>query len=183
MTYRIRLNGTGNLARLPSPVIFAANHNFHFDAAVAVKAMPLKLRRRLAVAAAADLWTRTLWPYINTLVGNGFPFSRDGAVRPSLENVGRILDKGWSVFIFPEGKLTLGAEIQPFKGGTGLLAVEGGVPVVPVRIRVLERGRPWKFPVLRRGTVEVTYGKPLIFARSTPYSDAARQIEEAVHAL
>ena len=58
------------------------------------------------------------------------------------------------MLIFPEGELTVHGPMQPFKSGTGLIAVEAGVPVLPVRIDVLsegsaDRGR-WLPP--RRGT-------------------------------
>ena len=59
------------------------------------------------------------------LLGNGFPIAQEGAVRPSLENMGKILDNGWSVLIYPEGELTVGGPIRPFMNGTGMVAVEG----------------------------------------------------------
>ncbi|MBI4218983.1 MAG: AMP-binding protein [Chloroflexi bacterium] len=183
LTSSLRVSGRENLKGLRGPVILAANHNHHFDNGLILKAMPHRVRRRLAIASAADLWRNRLWALLNPVVGNGFPFSREGAIRPSLENVGRLLDRGWSILIYPEGKLTIGGPIQPFKSGTGLLAVEGGVPVVPIRLVVKGMGAPWKFPVLRRASFEVRFGEPLQFAAGTSYSSATEQIERAVNAL
>ena len=90
-----------------------------------LKAIPPQWRRRLAIAGAADLWKNPLFWVINPLLGNGFPIAQEGAVRPSLENMGKILDNGWSVLIYPEGELTVGGPIRPFMNGTGMVAVEG----------------------------------------------------------
>ena len=96
-------------------------------------------------------------------------------------NCKRVL--GRKGLIFPEGRLTLGTEMQPFKSGTGLLAVEGGVPVVLIRVTVHASGRPWKFPILQRGSVEVRFGRPLAFKPWTSFIAAGREIEQAASAL
>ena len=120
---------------------------------------------------------------MNPLLGNGFPIAQEGAVRPSLENMGKILDSGWSVLIYPEGKLTVGGPIKPFMNGTGMVAVEGRLPVVPVKLHINRLGSPRGFPILRRGSVEVRFGEPMTFPADTPYQEATSAIEQAVTAL
>ena len=183
LTYRLRVTGTDNIRHLDGPVLFAANHNLPADNGLIIKAMRLERRRRLAIAGAAKLWRNPFWAVVNPLIGNGFPFSQEGAVRASLENLGRILDDGWSVLIYPEGKLTPGGPIQPFLGGTGLLAVEGKLPVVPLRLHIHALGSPLRFPVLPRGDIEIRFGEPLSFSPGTDYQEATNVIELAVKAL
>ena len=183
LAYRVRVTGRENLGDQSGPVLFAANHNLGLDSGLIIKAMPLQWRRRLAIAGAAELWRNPIFAIMNPLFGNAFPFSREGAIRASLDNLGRILDEGWSVLIYPEGKLTKGGPIQPFLSGTGLLAVEGRVPVVPLCLRVNRSGSPAQLPVLKRGDVEIRFGKPISFAPGTEYQEATREIENAVKAL
>ena len=183
MTYRLRVTGRENLHGLPGPVLFAANHSLPLDNGLIIKAIPPKWRRRLAIAGAAKLWRSPIWAIMNPLLGNGFPFSQEGAIRASLDNLGRIVDDGWSVLIYPEGKVTVGGPIQPFMAGTGLLAIEGRLSVVPMLLRIEGMGSPWRFPLLRRGDIEVRFGKPLSFAPRTDYEEATRQIEHAVKSL
>ena len=117
----------------------------------------------MAIAGAANLWRNPVWWIMNPLLGNGFPLAKEGSVRPSLENMGKIMDDGWSVLIYPEGELTVGGPIKPFMNGTGLVAVEGRIPVVPLRLHIHRLGSPKRFPFFRRGSVEVSFGEPLSF--------------------
>ena len=70
-----------------------------------------------------------------------------------------------------------------FRSGAGLMAVELGVPVVPIHIRgtyeVLAKGKT----IPRRGRVHVCVGKALQFPLKTPYTEATKALEEAVKVL
>ena len=63
------------------------------------------------------------------------------------------------------------------------MAVEGRIPVVPLRLRIDRMGSPARFPILRRGRVEVRLGQPLHFPAGTDYMQATAAIEEAVRGL
>ena len=67
--------------------------------------------------------------------------------------------------------------------GIGLVAVEGRVPVVPLRLHIHKLGFPTTFPVLRRGSIEVRFGEPLSFLPGTDYQHATSTIENAVKSL
>ena len=181
--YRLRIVGRERLDGLTVPVLFASNHQLFLDNVLNIQSFPAAIRRRVAIAAAADAWKHRKWAIINPLLGNGFPFHREGAVRASLENVGKLLDDGWSVLIYPEGKLTIGGPMQPFLSGVGLLAMEAGAPVVPMHLTIHRLGSPPLIPVMRRGSIEIRFGDPIRFAPDTPYDEATRIIEDAVKAL
>ena len=183
LPYGLKVVGRENLEDITGPVLFASNHNLGLDNPLIIKAVPLKWRRRMAVAGAAHLWKNPVWWIMNPLLGNAFPLAREGSVRPSLENMGKIMDNGWSVLIYPEGELTVGGPIKPFMNGTGLVAVEGGIPVVPLRLHIHRLAAPTRFPILRRGRVEVRLGEPLTFSPGTDYQEATSAIEDAVKSL
>ena len=167
------------------PVLFAINHNaIQWDSLLVLKVLPRRWRRRTAYAAAAEITFGKRWlGILASLVGNAFPLSRDTAIRPSLENLGSLLDRGWSVGIFPEGEQYVGQEMLPFQTGTGLLAVDCRIPVVPVHLVNQGRlSRGW-FGLPRREAISVRIGAPLTFPPATPYSQATQQIEEAVRSL
>ena len=181
--YGLKVTGRENLAGIDAPVLFVSNHHLGLDNPLIIKAVPPGHRRRMAIAGAANLWKNPIWWVVNPLLANAFPVAKEGAVRPSLENMGKIIDDGWSVLIYPEGGLTVGGPVQPFMNGIGLVAVETRVPVVPMRLYIDNAGYPAKFPALRRGRIEIRIGKPLEFSSSADYQEATLDIENAVRSL
>ena len=97
--YRLSVQGQERLNGIDGPVLFASNHHLGLDNPLIIKTIPQTWRRRLAIAAAAKLWRNPVRSVLNPLLGNGFPLAQDGPIRPSLENMGRTLDSGWSVLI------------------------------------------------------------------------------------
>ena len=183
LPYGLKVTGRENLQYIDGPVLFASNHSLGLDNPLIIEAIPPQLRRRLAIAGAARLWRNPVFWVLNPLLGNGFPLAQDGPIRPSLENMGKIIDNGWSVLIYPEGQLTIGGPIKSFMNGTGLLAVEGRLPVVPLRLHINRLGSPTRFPIFKRGSVEIRFGQPLRFLPGTDYQEATSAIEAAVKSL
>jgi len=190
--YRVRVTGLERIRGLKGPVLFTPNHCLHNDVGIILTRFPLAWRWRLSVAAAADdIFGNPVRGFGSALIGNAFPLAREGAVRRSLELLGARLDRGFSILIFPEGKLTVGGPTQPFKSGTGLVAVLGATPVVPMKLKVARMSRldarrdpafadqhlPW------RGEVELVFGDPIHFAWDTDHLVATQQLEAAVEAL
>ena len=73
--------------------------------------------------------------------------------------------------------------MKPFMTGTGLVAVEGRIPVVPLRLHIRRLGFPSRFPFVRRGSVEIRFGEPLRFSPGTDYQDATEAVEQAIRSL
>ena len=181
--YRVRVYGRENLAGLHGPVLFASNHNVKLDSAVTLMALPARWRWRVSPAAAADdIFGPRIKGMANVLLGNAFPFAREGSIRASLEQLGRLLDMGWSILIYPEGG-RYPEGMQPFKSGTGLIAVESRTPVVPIRVR-LHKATIWdRGPLLSRGKIDIHFGEPVVFPRGADYLEATERLESAVKEL
>jgi len=190
--YKVKITGREKLQGLKGPVMFAPNHCLHWDNGIILMAIPMSWRWKLAVAAAADdVFGNKLNGVFSSILANAFPLAREGAIRRSLELLGARLDRQFSVLIYPEGKLTIGGPTQPFKSGTGLIAVEGATPVVPMKLKITsvsildhwdrrwerDRSNGW------RGNVEVVFGDPLYFAAGTSAAEATAKLEAAVGAL
>jgi 1-acyl-sn-glycerol-3-phosphate acyltransferase len=68
------------------------------------------------------------------------------------------LDRGMSVMIFPEGTRSSDGEIKPFKDGAFRLALETGVPILPIAIAGTRHAIPkssWVFGVKCQARIEV----------------------------
>jgi long-chain acyl-CoA synthetase len=190
--YKVKVTGQEKLVGLRGPVMFAPNHCLHWDNGIILMAIPLSWRWKLAVAAAADdVFGNKLNGFASSVLANAFPLAREGAIRRSLELLGARLDRQFSVLIYPEGKLTIGGPMQPFKSGTGLIAVEGATPVVPMKLKigkvsVLDHmDRKWEAARSNgwRGDVEVVFGDPIFFPAGTPAGEATAKLQAAVAAL
>jgi long-chain acyl-CoA synthetase len=188
--------GRENLNGVKQPVIFIANHISHYDAIYIVRALPWRFRK-IAAAAAADLmfeirpddpWRRkfVVWRdrIVVTSLMNAFPFSRDVHVKRSFEYMGELMDHGWNILLFPEGKLTTTGEMDHFKSGIGLLAQAMQVPVVPIKhIGLYEIANYERWIPARFGRVRIIFGRPM---EADPEADPgvlAKRFEDAIRNL
>lgn len=179
-----RIEGLEHLRELETPALFIANHASHVDTVSIIRALPGDMRRRLAVAAAQDYFFR--YPVVGaftSLLMNTFPFSREGAVRSSLEYCGFLADQNWSVLIYPEGTRSTTGELLPFKLGIGLLATQMQVPVVPITVsggrEVLPKGRAMPRPA----PVTVRFGEAVRFDETDDPMQVAGRLRQAVSEL
>ena len=58
----LRIEGRENLEHLDAPVIFASNHQSHFDGPSILMALPYRLRRRVAIAASREFFAAHFHP-------------------------------------------------------------------------------------------------------------------------
>lgn len=182
--YRVRVSGQDKLHRVEGPVLFAPNHCLHWDNGIILTALPLSWRWRLAIAAGRETIFANRWRgLLAASLGGAFPVAREGGLRRAIETLRAQLERDFSVLIYPEGKLTVGGPMQPFKAGTGLLAALSGRPVVPMRVKVRQLSLADRIGWPLRGDVEVVFGDPLRFARGSDPRDVTRSIEAAVAAL
>jgi 1-acyl-sn-glycerol-3-phosphate acyltransferase len=73
-----------------------------------------------------------------------------------------LLAAGISVIFFPEGTRTRDGRLQVFKPGGFAVAVEAGVPVVPIAVKGSRAIWPPGGLDLRPGAVEVEFSDPIV---------------------
>ena len=150
--------------RVPAsgPLIVVANHNSHLDTG----AILLILRNRnrcLHPVAAKDYWFRNRFSrWASRVIVGAVPFDRQARIAPSLGIAVALLKENHCLLYFPEGGRSTTGEMQPFKAGIGVLAMESGAPIVPVNISGTFEALPkggW-FP--KRHRVRVRFGSPIV---------------------
>lgn len=145
--------GRENLPR--TPVIILAKHQSAWETVVLQLVFPLALlvwKKELRWQLPFFGWALAVIPMIAVDRKAGKQALRD------LVKQGRLrLSQGYSIVIFPEGTRTPPGKEQRFKVGGAYLAVEAGVPVVPV---ALNSGEYWGRNALfkRAGTITVSIG-------------------------
>jgi long-chain acyl-CoA synthetase len=182
--YRVHTTGAERLDGLEGPVVFIPNHCLHTDNAIILSRLPVGWRWKLSAAAAADtIYANPLKGVLASVLANAVPLRREGGVRRSLELLGARLDRGFNILLYPEGKLTLGGPMQPFKPGVGLIAIEGATPVVPMKIHINRMSRLDGPGPSWRGDVEVVFGDPMWLDADADPVAATTRLEDAVRAL
>ncbi len=141
-----------------APMLIVANHVSAFDGPLVQYALPGPIRRKMAVAMAAemlhdyrhfrnpehgagqgrfDLFGPLKYLLITALF-NVFPLPRKRDFQRSFAHAGEAMDRGFNVLVFPEGTRSAAGELAPFRGGIGMLAKQSGALVLPVALRGLE---------------------------------------------
>src|SRR5271157_2973126 len=86
--------------------------------------------------------------------------NREAAIE-SVHAAAKVLQRGLNMVIFPEGTRSTDGRLLPFKKGPFHLAMEAGVPVVPVTLLGTFESWPRKRFALRPGTATVVFHAPL----------------------
>jgi 1-acyl-sn-glycerol-3-phosphate acyltransferase len=153
--YRTRAYGTENVPA-EGPVLLTANHFSQMDHFFA----GAYLRRKLRFMAKSQLFGPPLLTWLFTH-GGVFPVRRGARDEEAFRTVEAIFDRGGSVLVYAEGGRSRTGGLGEPRPGIGRIALETGVPVVPVAIHGAASVRRWKrlsFP-----KVTVQYGEPLTF--------------------
>ncbi len=183
---RPHIKGIEHLSQLnpKTPVIFTANHRSHADTPILLTSIPEPWRHRLIVGAARDYF------FSNKLTGSFFaltigaiPVERTKIDRTSLRLVSDLIEKGWSLLIYPEGGRTPDGWGRPFQAGAAWLASLYNIPVVPIYMegtdKVLPKGK--YFP--RFSKTLIAFGSPVYPQKDKGSKWLAQKISESTNAL
>ncbi len=179
-----RATGIEKLQHLKGPVILVANHASHMDTPIILSALPRKLRKRTAVAAAADYFYRNrITAYLASLLFNTVPVDRNGGGggTKGASHLDKLLDDGWNLLLYPEGSRKHPNGTGRVRRGAAVLASQHNLSIVPIRVTgtaaAMPPGTLW--PKRLRGRlfshrhrVEVSFGEPI-----PPLADTAALIE------
>jgi 1-acyl-sn-glycerol-3-phosphate acyltransferase len=156
--------------------VFASNHQSIYDIPIVFTALPLQLR----IVAKASLGS---FPFL------GWHLRRTGHLLVDRKNPGagvvkkmaRLVSGAKSLIVFPEGTRSVDGTVARFKAGMFLVAIDAGLPVVPVSIagsrHVMLKGRLMTCP----GRVTLTVHEPILTAGVG--RQGARDLAERVRAV
>jgi 1-acyl-sn-glycerol-3-phosphate acyltransferase len=163
------------LDRVPrgTSYVFASNHQSIYDIPVLFWTLDFELR----ILAKASLGA---FPFL------GWHLARTGHVLVDRKNPGAdlfrqvrtLMQSGYSLIVFPEGTRSPDGALARFRAGTFMMAIEAGLPIVPVAIDgsrfVMPKGQLTTSP----GHVRVEVLDPIPTAGRKP--EEARQVARAV---
>jgi 1-acyl-sn-glycerol-3-phosphate acyltransferase len=153
--WKIEHYGTENIPT-SGGLIIAANHQTYLDPFW----LSIPIKRPLRYLA----WNEALaWPVVGRLVSKlgAWPLQIEGSDPAAIRRSLHWLRDGGAMVIFPEGGRGKpdGSMIR-FKAGAIRIALEAGVPILPVTIRGANRVWPSGRRLPRMGKVEITFHPP-----------------------
>jgi len=157
------------------PAVFIFNHQSVLDAMVCIKL----LRKDITAVAKKELQQNPIFGPIFTIGGVAFIDRSDTkkaieSMKPAVE----ALRHGVSLVVFPEGTRSETGRLQPFKKGAFHIAMQAGVPIVPVVLKNTVDAMPKSAMVLRPATVEVEVLPPVDTSGWTKEG-----LEDEIHAI
>ena len=146
----MRVRGLENVPA--GPAVFAANHASALDILVIFGHLPVDFR--IVYKQSLSLVPLLGW---SIRLGGHVPVDRRNPFRAlrSLEAAARRIRGGTSVVVFPEGTRSPDGAVRRFKRGSFSLALQAGVPVVPVSLVGVKAVVPRGLPSVRPGLVQV----------------------------
>ena len=171
---KVTVHGRENIPR--GVCLFAANHTSNADAPAIVGAIP----RRIAILGRKSLFDIPI-------VGIAFrlakfvPVDRENrdAALASVKQAVEYIREGFSFLVYPEGTRSPDGRLRRFKKGSFAVAIEAGIPVVPVACSGAHRIMKKNSWIVRPGKVTVRFGKPI---DASAYSiDQRDELAQRVH--
>jgi len=128
---KVTVNGLANIDPAQS-YVYMSNHQSNFDIPVLLACLPVQFRW----LAKAELFKIPIFG--RAMRGAGYVkidrFNQEAAFE-SLSKAAEKMKNGVSVMIFPEGTRSRDGNIRPFKKGGFVMAMDAGVPVVPIVLK------------------------------------------------
>ncbi len=149
---------TSGVERVPpgESYVFVSNHQSIYDIPILFCHLPFQLR----IIAKASLGAFPVLGWHLRYTGHVL-VERDRAGAKTLRQVAALMRHAHSLIVFPEGTRSSDGQVGRFKAGLFLLAVEAGLPVVPVAIvgsrHVMRKRRLMTCP----GQVELVVHDPI----------------------
>jgi long-chain acyl-CoA synthetase len=197
-----KIVGRENLRNVHGPVLVVSNHiTRRADIGLIMTALPPRFRHRLATAMAGETlrrmrrpprdwfavkrWAYQVGYWLVVALFNVFPLPQFSGFRESFRFAGELIDRGYSVLVFPEGEVNNSAtgEMSPFQSGIGVLAENLRVPIVPMRIDGVWPMKRQRRRLARIAEITVRIGAPVTFPQATPPHEIARALEAAIRSL
>jgi 1-acyl-sn-glycerol-3-phosphate acyltransferase len=158
LAFRLKIYGRENLIE-DGPAILASNHASYLDPPF----IGVACRKEIFFLTRKTLLARPLiGPVLARL--NTVPVDRDRGDLSSVKALLRLLKSGKRVIMFPEGTRTKDGQLQPARGGIGLIIAKSLAPVVPIRIFGTYDALP-RSGGIRFVPVTIVIGRPLFFTK------------------
>lgn len=153
---KVKVSGLSNIDKT-TPSIFVANHSSLLDIPACVMSIPVNLN---FIAKQELKKTPVVGWYISATKQIYIDRKDKAKARQSMANAAQRIREGKNVLSYSEGTRSINGEVQVFRRGAFIIAMEGDIPITPVAIIGAHECLPSGSFKVNRGTIEVIIGKP-----------------------
>ena len=170
LIYRVKAIDKQNVPR-DGALVLAPNHLSQLDHFF----VGVWLRRKVRFMAKSQLFGPPVLTFIFKH-GGVFPVRRGHRDDEAFKTAFELIDQGEMLLVYAEGGRSRSGQLGEPKPGIGRIALESGVPIVPVAIFGSAEARRWKR--MRFPKITVQFGEPQVFPVEADAS-RERQLEAA----
>jgi 1-acyl-sn-glycerol-3-phosphate acyltransferase len=156
---KVNIQGLEHLDKNAS-YIFMSNHQSHLDVAAFMAKLPFKIRfftkKELLKI---PIFGQAIYMSKHIIIDRK---NTERAKRSINEAKQKIKKYGFSVLVFPEGTRSKTGKMGEFKKGGFVLAIETGIPIVPMDVTGSFELLPTHTLLIRSGTINITVGSPIL---------------------
>jgi len=159
--FRLKVTGQQNIPQ-DGPFIIVANHSSLLDPVI----LGVSIKPKIIFVAAAYLF-KIRWLGYLLRKANSIPVQRENDIK-AIKQTLKILQQGGILGIFPEGGIDRHKSNLPVKAGAAYLATKIGVPIVPIKIKGVDKVLPRGAKFIRSlSKIEVEIKKPIFCLKHT----------------
>jgi 1-acyl-sn-glycerol-3-phosphate acyltransferase len=154
---RVRVHGAHHI-QPDTSYVFLSTHQSYMDIPAMLGYLPAQLR----IAAKKSLFRVPFMGWHLTRAGH-IPIDRSSTQNAvaSMQKAASYLRRGICAFVFPEGTRSRDGYLHKFKKGGFKLAIQAGVPVIPITIIGSRQILPPDELIFRPGTIEMYVDAPI----------------------
>jgi len=159
--FRLKVTGQENIPQ-DGPFIIVANHSSLLDPVI----LGVSIKPKIIFVAAAYLFEIRWLGYL-LRKANSIPVQRENDIK-AIKQALKILQQGGVLGIFPEGGIDRQKNNLPIRAGAAYLATKVGVPIIPIKIKGVDKVLPRGAKFIRSlNKIEVEIKKPIFYSRQT----------------
>ena len=164
------------------PFILCANHQSYLDFPLMAGSLPYWVFRRTFSLSTSRLVRSGFQSWFGR-TARAVPIDADRNLRTALRLAAEGLRRGMVLCVFPEGHRSMNGELQPFRKGAAIIAVESGADTIPIGIigtgQVWGRASRW----IRLAPVRIEAGAGIRALPEEDYDAFTQRLFDAVQEL
>ncbi|MFH1857672.1 MAG: lysophospholipid acyltransferase family protein [Candidatus Omnitrophota bacterium] len=162
LLFRVELTGREHIPK-EGGLLVVCNHISYLDPVTFGGAFP----RPLYFLTKSEFYRHRFFGWLLRKL-HTIPIHLDRYDKQGMQRAIEILREGKALVVYPEGARSRDGKLHPGRAGAGFLAIQAGVPVLPVYLRGTYEALPPRAHMIRLHKIFVHIGQVLDFSASAP---------------